>query len=276
MSEERQVRILYRAGSLAMAVFSLGPVLYMVLTAASRRPDFLSPGAGFALTTAHFAAVLRTTSLHFPAYVRNSLVVSAASAALGVGVAAPAAYAVTRLSLPGRAAFLMAVLAVSLFPPVCLVGYLFRVMADLGWIDTYPALILPYTAWILPLSLWILTSYFAQVPKDLDRAALLDGCSRIGVLRRVIIPVAAPGIFSTALLAFVFAFNEFLFALMLTTDQAARTVPVGIALFEGLHGEIPWGPVMAASTLATVPVILLALLFQRHIIQGLTRGAVKG
>lgn len=259
-----------------MAIFSLGPILFMALAAASRRPDFLSHAAGFELTGAHFVSVLRTTSLHFPEYLRNSLVVSAASAFLCVAVASPAAYAITRLPLPGRVLFLLSVLAVSMFPPVSLVGYLFRVMADLGWINTYQALILPYTAWILPLSLWILSSYFAQVPKDLDRAALIDGCSRLAVLRKVIFPVAAPGIFSTALLAFIFAFNEFLFALMLSTDQAARTVPVGIALFEGMHGEIPWGVVMAASILTTVPVVLLALVFQRRIIEGLTRGAVKG
>ena len=259
-----------------MAIFSLGPILFMVLAAASRRPDFLSHAAGFELTGAHFVSVLRTTSLHFPEYLRNSLVVSAASAVLCVAVASPAAYAITRLPLPGRVLFLLSVLAVSMFPPVNLVGYLFRVMANLGWINTYQALILPYTAWILPLSLWILSSYFAQVPKDLDRAALIDGCSRLAVLRKVIFPVAAPGIFSTALLAFIFAFNEFLFALMLSTDQAARTVPVGIALFEGMHGEIPWGVVMAASILTTVPVVLLALVFQRRIIEGLTRGAVKG
>ena len=149
-------------------------------------------------------------------------------------------------------------------------------MAALGWINSYPALVLPYIAWILPLSLWILTSYFARIPADLDRAALIDGCSRLAVLRKVILPVAAPGIFSTALLAFILAFNEFLFALMLSTDHAARTVPVGIALFQGLHGEIPWGVVMAASTLTTLPVILLTLVFQRRIVQGLTRGAVKG
>ena len=149
-------------------------------------------------------------------------------------------------------------------------------MGTLGLINTYAALVLPYTAWILPLSLWILTSYFAQVPADLDRAAVVDGCTRLAALRKVVLPVAAPGIFSTALLAFIFAFNEFLFALMLTTDHAARTVPVGIALFEGLHGQIPWGVVMAASTLTTIPVVLLTLFFQRRIVEGLTRGAVKG
>jgi len=276
MSDETQVRLLYRAGALGIAIFSLGPILYMTLTAASARPDFLSPGAGFTVTAAHFVSVLGTTSLHFPEYLRNSLIVSGLSAAFCVGIASPAAYAITRLPLPGRIVFLLCILAVSLFPPVCMVSYLFQVMGDLGWINTYPALVLPYIAWILPLSLWILTSYFTQVPVDLDRAALIDGCSRLAILRKVVFPVAAPGIFSTALLAFIFAFNEFLFALMLTTDHAARTVPVGIALFEGLHGEIPWGVVMAASVLTTVPVILLTLVFQRRIIQGLTRGAVKG
>ncbi len=276
MNEEMRARILYAAGALGMAVFSLAPVAYMVLTAASRRPDFLSPAGGFELTGVHFSSVLRSTTLHFPDYLRNSLFVSGASALLCVGIASPAAYAVTRLPLPGRILFLLCVLAVSMFPPVSLVSYLFQVMGKLGWINTYPALILPYTAWTLPLSLWILTSYFAQVPEDLDRAALIDGCSRLAVLRKVVFPVAAPGIFSTALLAFIFAFNEFLFALMLTTDHAARTVPVGIALFEGLHGQIPWGVVMAASTLTTIPVVLLTLLFQRRIVEGLTRGAVKG
>jgi len=276
MSEERQVRTLHLAGALGMTIFSLGPILYMALTAASRRPDFLSHAAGFEFTVAHFDSVLRTASLHFPEYLRNSIVVSGASAALCVSIASPAAYAVTRLSLPGRVFFLLSVLAVSMFPPVSMVGYLFQVMGKLGWINTYQALVLPYTAWILPLSLWILTSYFAQVPADLDRAALIDGCSRLTILRKVIFPVAAPGIFSTALLAFIIAFNELLFAMMLSTDHAARTVPVGIALFEGLHGEIPWGVVMAASILTTIPVILLTLVFQRRIIQGLTRGAVKG
>ena len=275
MSGDRAVRLLYAGGATGMAVFSLGPIFYMAMTAVSRHPDFLANPAGFEFTVTHFASVLRTASLHFPDYLRNSIVISAASAALCVGLASPAAYAVTRIALPGRIFFLLSVLAVSMFPPVCLVGYLFRVMGTLGWINTYQALVLPYTAWILPLSLWILTSYFSQIPADLDRAALIDGCSRTTILRKVILPVAAPGIFSTALLAFIFAFNEFLFAMMLTTDHAARTVPVGIALFEGLHGEMPWGVVMAASILTTVPVVLLTLVFQRRIVQGLTRGAVK-
>jgi multiple sugar transport system permease protein len=275
MNDERRIRILYALGSAAMAVFCLLPVAYMVLVAASSRPDVLSARAEVRLTASHFLAVLETGSLHFPEYVVNSIAVSGLSAVLAVALAAPAAYAVTRLELPGRMSILFLVLSVSMFPPVSLASYLFRMMSALRWINTYAALVLPYTAWVLPLSLWILAGYFSRIPRDLDRAALLDGCGRFAALWKVMVPVAAPGIFSTAILAFIFAFNEFMFALLLTTNQNARTIPVGIALFEGLHGEIPWGMIMAAATLAVVPVVLLALAFQRRIVAGLTGGAVR-
>jgi multiple sugar transport system permease protein len=275
VSDERCKAVLLGLGALLILLFSLSPFAYMVLTGLSRRPDFLQPGQSLELTTEHYHTVLTTDSLHFLAYVRNSLVVSTGSAIIAVSAASLAAYALTRLSLPGKALFMLGTLAVSLFPPVSLVSYLFKFMAAAGWINTPQALMLPYVAWTLPLSLWILVSYFSQVPIDLDRAALVDGCTRFQILRKIILPVALPGVVSTALLAFIFAFNEFLFALMLTTDYQARTLPVGIALFEGLYGQIPWGEIMAAATLATIPVVILALLFQRHIIQGLTRGAVK-
>jgi multiple sugar transport system permease protein len=275
MSGERRIRILYALGAAAMSAFCLLPVAYMLLVAASSRPDVLSARVEVRLTSAHFLAVLETGSLHFPEYVVNGLAVSGLSAVLAVALAAPAAYALTRLELPGRMPILFLVLSVSMFPPVSLVSYLFRMMSALRWINTYAALVLPYTAWVLPLSLWILVGYFSRIPRDLDRAALLDGCGRFAALWKVMVPVAAPGILSTAILAFIFAFNEFLFALLLTTNQNARTIPVGIALFEGLHGEIPWGMIMAAATLAVVPVVLLALAFQRRIVSGLTGGAVR-
>jgi multiple sugar transport system permease protein len=247
----------------------------MVLTGMSRHTDFFRPEQPLEITPDHYRTVLTAGSLHFMDYLRNSLVVSAVSAACSVFVASLAAYALTRLTLPGKTLLMLFTLSVSLFPPVSLVSYLFKFMAGIGWINTHQALILPYVAWTLPLSLWILVSYFTQVPLDLDRAALVDGCSRFQVLIRVILPVAVPGVVSTALLAFIFAFNEFLFALLLTTDYRARTIPVGIALFEGLHGQTPWGEIMAAAALTTIPVVIIALIFQRRIIQGLTRGAVK-
>jgi len=260
----------------ATILFCLAPFGYMILTGFSRYPDFFSPQTPWVATLSNYRAVMFSESLHFTAFLRNSIIVSAASAVISVFFASLAAYAITRLALPGKLLFMFLILAMSMFPPVSLVGYLFKLMTALGWINTYPALIFPYVAWTLPLSLWILVSYFSRIPRDLDRAGLIDGCSRLQILFKIIFPVAAPGIFATLLLAFIFAFNEFLFALMLTTDRAARTIPVGIALFEGLHGQIPWGEIMAAATLATLPVVALALIFQRRIIQGLTRGAVKG
>jgi multiple sugar transport system permease protein len=276
MSEERVQRILLYCGVAGIFLFCLAPFFYMVLTGVSLRPDFVRPEIPLTLTPLHIETVLTDASLHFLDYLRNSLIISAIAATSAVLVASLAAYALTRLEVPGRLLVLFFILGVSLFPQVSLVSYLYKFMAGLDWINTWQALILPYIAWTLPLAVWILYSYFSQSPRDLYRAALVDGCTRLQVLIRVVLPVAAPGVFSTFLLAFIFAFNEFLFALMLTTDYTARTVPVGIALFEGLHGELPWGEIMAASTVATLPVVLLTLAFQRRIVQGLTRGAVKG
>ncbi len=163
-----------------------------------------------------------------------------------------------------------------MFPQISIIGYLFRLMTNLGWINTYFALMFPYMTLGMPLALWIMLSYFSQIPVELDKAGLVDGASRFQILRKIIFPVALPGILSALLLAFIFSFNEFMFSLMLTIDYNARTIPVGIALFQGLHGEIPWGYIMASSVIATVPVIILALVFQRYIIEGLSRGAVKG
>jgi multiple sugar transport system permease protein len=256
-------------------MFCLSPFFYMTLIAVSRSPRFFLPAQNTGLTFSHFFSVATSESLHFFAYLRNSLIVSIASAAISVFCASLAAYAVTRFPWPGKRIFMVFVLALSMFPAVSMISYLFKLMSALGWINTHWALILPYVAWTLPLSLWVLVSYFAQVPRELDKAALIDGCSRLQVLLRILFPVAAPGIFSTLLLAFIFAFNEFLFALMLTTDYSSRTIPVGIALFEGLYGQLPWGEIMAASTLSITPAVILTLVFQRRIIQGLTQGAVK-
>lgn len=276
MKEERLKSLLLLAGSLLLAGFSLTPFVFMIVTSLSADPHFLAARAHFEFTWQHYRSVLTGESLHFLDYMANSLIVSAASALLAIPIASLAAYAVTRLEWRGKAFVMLFVVAVSMFPQISLISYLFKLMGTLGWINTYPALILPYIAWTLPLSLWVLVSYFAQIPKDLDRAAIVDGCSRFQVLCRVIYPLARPGIFSALLLAFIFAYNEFLLALMLTTDHHARTVPVGIALFEGLHGRVPWGEITAAASFSTAPLVAATLVFQRHIIRGLTMGAIKG
>ncbi len=274
---ERRIQILFVIlGVFAAVLFFLTPVLYMVVTGFSDSADFLGPRSIYSATVEHFSAIFTGKQLRFLAFLRNSLIVSLISAVLCVSISTAAAYAITRIPFRGNMTLMLIVLAISMFPQISLAGYLFRLISSLGWINTYQGLIFPYTAWIMPLTLWILVSYFAQIPRELDKAAKVDGCNRLQILIRVIFPVALPGVFSTALLAFIFAFNEFMFALMLTTDYQARTVPVGIALFEGLHGEVPWSTIMAAATITTAPVVALTLLFQRYIIQGLTRGAIKG
>jgi len=274
MSEEKVKNILTGLTVTFMVLFSLIPFIYMVLVSFNVNPDFLD--RGWLFTFAHYKDVLTEESLHFIDYLKNSIVVSAVSAVFTVFIASLCAYALTRLEMKGKAFILFLVLAVSMFPQVSMIAYLFKIMVSLGLINTYPALIMPYIAWTLPLSLWILVSYFAQIPKELDKAAIVDGCNEFQTLFKVVFPVALPGVFSTTLLAFIFAFNEFIFALILTTDYHSRTIPVGIAMFEGLHGQVPWGQIMAASAITMLPILAMTLIFQKHIIGGLTKGAVKG
>lgn len=276
MREETQRRLLAVFGALAIAAFCLAPFAYMVLVGGAERYDFPSPRADFHPTLAHFRSALGEPSLHVLDYLRNSFAVGAATALLAPLLAGLAAYPLARMPLRGGALVLFGALTLSMIPPISIGGYLFRMAAAVGAINTYPALILPYAAWLLPLCLWFLAGYLRGLPRELDRAALVDGCSRFQILSKVLLPLAVPGLVSAALLAFVFSFNEFLFALLLTVDHHARTIPVGIALFQGLHGEVHWGLLMAVSTLAALPVVVLALVFQRHVVQGLTRGAVKG
>lgn len=276
MNEERQKALLVRLGVVSLLAFCLLPFAWMLVISFSQAPEFLSPEAPFVFTVGNYQQVVFAESLHFPDYLKNSLTVSAISAILATFFASLAAYAITRLRFPGRMLIPVGMLALSMFPQISVIGYLFRLMTKLGWINTYSALVFPYVALALPLGLWIMLSYFSRLPQDLDKAALVDGATRFQVLRKVIFPIAAPGAFSTILLVFIFCFNEFLFALVLTVDYKSRTIPVGIALFQGLHGQIPWGSIMAAAVVGSVPLVILAAVFQRYIAGGLTQGALKG
>jgi multiple sugar transport system permease protein len=206
----------------------------------------------------------------------NSLVVSIASALLATLFASLSAYSITRLKFAGRILIPIMLLGFSMFPQIAIVGYLFEMITDFGWLNTYAALIFPYITLGLPLALWIMLSYFSQLSTELDRAALIDGANRLQILFKIILPLSLPALFSTFMLTLIYSFNEFLFALMLTTDYHGRTIPVGIALFEGLHGQIPWGYIMAAAVIAVIPVLILVALFQKYVIHGLTEGAIKG
>jgi multiple sugar transport system permease protein len=194
---------------------------------------------------------------------------------LALALGALAAYAAAVLRMRGRGAILGVVLAISMFPPIATVSPLFLLLTALGLRDTLAALVLTYSTFSLPLAVWLLASFFDALPRELYVAARVDGCSSFGALWRVVLPLAAPGILAAALLVFIFAWNEFLFALTLTSSIASRTVPVGIALFPGIH-EVPWGEIAAGSVVVTAPVVVLAIVFQRRVLEGLTAGAVKG
>lgn len=262
-------------GTILLTAFALSPFAWMLLLSLTTTPDFLVTG-NLAWTLENYVSVLTADNLHFAAYLRNSLLVSSVASLAVTVLCGFAGYAVSRLRFPGRVLIPLAMLAISMFPQISIVGDLFHLLSRLGLLNTHTALVLPYTAWVAPLTLWIHISYFRQIPLELDRAALLDGARRRRVLLKVVLPLALPGILSSFLIAFILCFNEFMFAMMLTLDPRAQTFPVGIALFRGIHGELPWNSLMAASALAAVPLVALALIFQRFIVAGLTGGALKG
>ena len=208
-------------------------------------------------------------------YFANSTIVAGGATLITIFVGSLAAYAIARFQVPWTNLYLLGLLAISMFPQIAIAGPVWRILNELGWLNTYEGLITAYVSLSLPLAIWILTTFFREVPSEIEEAALIDGCTRFQVLYKIILPLAAPGISTAALLVFIYAWNEFFFALIIMTDPASQTLPVGIALFPGEY-TIPWGEISAASTLATVPLIFLTLIFQRGIVRGLSAGAIKG
>jgi ABC-type glycerol-3-phosphate transport system permease component len=180
-----------------------------------------------------------------------------------------------RLQFRGRTILMAAVLAVSMFPQISVVPSLFLILRSLGLIDTIPGLVLPYLTFATPLAVWLMAAFFRELPADLEDAARLDGASRLRAAYEVAVPLAAPAVATTAILTFLYAWNEFLFALSFTVSPDRQTVPVAIALLRGRY-QVPWGQILAAAVIASVPVAVVVLAFQRRIVKGLTAGAVKG
>ena len=258
-----------------VALYCLAPFLWQVISSVKPAAELLSlpPVLPTRITLAHYIAVFGDAT--FARMIANSLIVATATSALSLAAGALAAFALSVLRLPHRSAVLGLLLAASMFPPIATVSPLFLLLSALGLRDTLFALIITYTTFSLPLAIWLLARFFDELPRELYVAARADGCTAFGALRRVILPLSAPGLLAAGLLVFVFCWNEFLFALALTATGASRTIPVGIALFPGLH-EIPYGEIAAASVVVTLPVVVLAFAFQRRIVDGLTAGAVKG
>jgi multiple sugar transport system permease protein len=211
----------------------------------------------------------------FGVNLMNSAIVSTSTTLFVLVLGCLGAYALARIQFWGRAVVLAAVLSVSMFPEVSVISALFMWLRQWGMLNTFQALIIPYASFALPFTLWALTNFFRQVPWELEEAALIDGCTQLSALWRVILPLAAPGLVTCAILVFISAWNEFLFAYTFVSTDAARTVPVRIFMFQG-EFESPWGQISAASVLVTLPLIVMVLVFQRRIIQGLTAGALKG
>lgn len=275
-----RVRLFRNAGlrfSLLVLVglFCLGPVLWQAVTSVKPDQDLvrLPPIWPDHPTGSHYEQVLLGSPL--AQSLVNSAVVAASATTVSIVVGSLCAFAVARLPIGGKPVMLGVVLATSMFPPIAVISPLYLLMRELGLRDTLVAVGLTHAVYALPLAVWLLTSVFRQLPGELYYAARVDGCTPLRALLTVLLPLARPGLAVAALLVFIFSWNEFMFALTLTASDSTRTAPVAVALFPGLY-EIPWGDLAAASLIVTLPVAGLAVLFQRHIVAGLTAGSVKG
>jgi ABC-type glycerol-3-phosphate transport system permease component len=262
-------------GATVLVLVTAFPLAWMLLASLAPESRLFDPSGlwrgPFVLD--HYRALFAERDFWIP--IRNSLVVAGSTTLFAVTIGSACAYALARMRFRGRHAILAFILAVSMFPQISLVAPLYLLLREAGLINTYPGLVLPYLTFAMPLTIWLLVGYFRQLPRDLEEAAAMDGAGRLRALVEIVAPVAWPGIATTAILTFVYCWNEFLFALSFTLGPERHTVPVAIALFRGQY-QVPWGEILAAAVVATAPVILLVVVFQRRITQGLMSGALKG
>jgi multiple sugar transport system permease protein len=269
-------RLFWGLGMVVVILYALVPVAWIV--SLSLKPtDEISQG-GFLPkdpTLENFRTVFDDPQ--FPSALRNSIVIALIATFFAVLLATFAAYAIVRLDFPGKTLIMSGALAIAMFPPVAIIGPLFDMWRGLGLFDTWAGLVIPYMTFTLPMAIWTLAAFFREIPWDLDKAARVDGATPFQAFRKVIAPLAAPGMFTSAILVFIFAWNDFLFATALTSTNRARTVPAAITFFTGASQfDFPTGQIAAASVIVTIPIIVMVLLFQRRIVAGLTSGAVKG
>jgi multiple sugar transport system permease protein len=260
----------------AIVVFCLAPFYWLINISLKTGPDL----SGSAIvppspTLDNYSSVLKDDD--FIHALGNSAIVSLTTTALALIVGSFCAYALARLKFPLKFALLALVLSITTFPPIAIATPVFKLWTDIGLFNTLPGLIIPYLTFALPLAIYILVSFFKEIPKDLEEAALVDGATHFMAFRKVVVPLAAPGLATAAILCFIAVWNEFLLAITLTSSPAARPVPAAIAFFTGsTQFEIPYGTITAASVTISIPLIFLVLFFQKRIVAGLTAGAVKG
>jgi multiple sugar transport system permease protein len=257
-------------------VYALLPVLW-ILSLSLKPTSTVKDGKLIpsAVTLDNYRGIFRGN--FFSSALVNSVGIGVLTTVIAVVIGAMAAYAVARLEFPGKRALIGAVLLIAMFPAISLVTPLFNIERRIGLFDTWLGLIIPYITFALPLAIYTLSAFFREIPWDLEKAAKIDGATSGQAFRKVIVPLAAPGIVTTAILVFIFAWNDLLLALSLTATKAAMTAPVAIANFTGSSQfEEPTGSIAAGAMVITVPIILFVLVFQRRIVAGLTSGAVKG
>jgi multiple sugar transport system permease protein len=261
---------------LAIVVLSLVPVVW-IISLSFKDPSTIGNGTFFPTkwTWSNYSGIFKQSI--FTDALRNSIGIAAIATVIAVILAAFAAYAIARLQFPGKRLILGASLAIAMFPPISIVGPLYNLWREVGLYDTWPGLILPYMTFALPLSIYTLSAFFREIPWELEQAAQVDGATPFQAFVRVIAPLAAPGVFTTAIIVFIFCWNDFVFATSLTSTTAAQTVPAAIASFPGASQFTePIGSIAAAAVVVTIPMVVIVLLFQRRIVAGLTAGAVKG
>ena len=266
---------LFRIAAALIVVWSAAPFVWQVSTAFQSDAKLIAATPSLIpnpFTLEHFYNIFVVKSFHL--YLLNSVIVAGTTTVICLSFAALAAFALARLRVRRRFGLLGLILSVSMFPQIAIVAPLYLIASSLGLLNTYVVLITVYVALGLPLTIWVLFGYFSTIPREIDEAANVDGAGPLRTLLSIILPMSLPGVVTTGLITFIAAWNEFMFALSFTSDISVQTVPVGIANFQLLY-FVPWGDLAAASVVVTVPLVALVLVFQRHIIAGLTQGAVK-
>lgn len=265
--------------TIAVLLWALGPLISILMTSFKASGDLTTGSflpANFVLDNYQEILAGSAQELFLPA-LRNSIGITLIATVIAVVLATFCAYAIARLDFPGKRLVLVSALGVSMFPVISIVTPLFNLWRTIGLYDTWPGLIIPYLSLTLPISIYTLAAYFQQIPWDLERAAQVDGATSFEAFRKVIVPLAMPGVFTTAIIAFFIAWNDFVYGISLTSTAAARPVPAALAFFTGASQfEEPTGAISAAAIIVTIPIVIIVVLFQRQIVSGLTQGAVKG
>ena len=271
-------RILWLIAIALVMLYALIPVLWLVMLSLKKSSTIGTDKSFFPsdATLDNYSQLFKSGS-DFTHALINSFGIAAIATLIAIFLAAMAAYALARLNFAGEALILSGSLAIAMFPPISIVGSLFNTWRNIGLFDTWPGLIIPYMTFTLPLAIYTLSAFFREIPWELEQAAQIDGATPFQAFTKVIAPLAAPGVFTTAILVFIFAWNDFVFAVSLTSTSNAQTVPAAISQFPGASQFTqPTGSIAAAAVVVTVPIIIMVLFFQRRIVAGLTAGAVKG